>query len=214
MDFPAVQSTLTDLPDTFTSNAGPYPQLVDSWTTALALFTTGSDGIAAQANFNSAVGGWIDTWGLAFGIGRLATESDSTYQARILALMSAVVGTVPAIQIWISLYAPGGSVSENSPGPGYTITLPSAITTLQYQQFFDGLQYIRPVGVPVIINASSGGLFLGTSTFMGTDQVMGSYLSTGGGAIASPWGAIQNNASLRIPDLYLTDPTLNPSLAA
>ena len=213
MQFPDVQATLNDLPDTFTSTTGVYPQLVDSWTTALALFTTSSDGIAAQADFNSAVGGWIDAWGLAFNIGRLATESDYIYRARIVALLNAIVGTLPAIQIWIALYAPGASVAVNDPLPGYTISLPLTITSLQYQQFFDGLQYIRPVGVPVIIAALRGGLFAGTTTFAGLDTVMGSYLDTGTSVVSPPWSAVVNNASLRIPDLLLTDPVLNPSLA-
>lgn len=217
MDFASVQATLNDLPFTFRKTTAPYTQLVDAWSSMLALFTDGVDGTMDQAlpsglTFSSAIGGWIDVWGLAFNIGRLPTESDYIYRARILAILSAIVGSVPAIQIWIALYAPGGSVAENLPAAGYTITLPAALSALQTMQFFDGLQYVRPVGVPIALLSQSGGLYLGTVDFAGLDDTEGSYLAggTAGAPLSIP--AVQDNAQPAVPDLYLTDNFLNPGL--
>ena len=218
MNFASVQATLNDLPYTFRKTTTPYTQLVDAWSVMLALFTDGVDGTIAQTlppgtTFLDAVGGWIDVWGLAFNIARLPAESDHLYQARVLQLLSAIIGSAPAIQIWIGLYAPGGSVSENLPAVGYTIRLPSAMTDLQNTQFFGGLQYVRPVGVPISFVAATTGLYLGTIDFAGLDTVQGSYLAGGAAGTASLLPAVQNNALPQIPTLFLTDPTLNPSLA-
>lgn len=212
MDFEAVQAALNDLPLTFKKLTTPYTQIIDVQTASLSIFTEGVDGTMTQPVFANAYGGWLDVWGLVFGVQRLTDEGDAAYAARIQWLLLAWVGTVPGLQALLDLLAPGGSVTENLPTVGYSIELPSAMTLQQIGAFFLLIQYIRPAGVPFTVSQVRGGLFLGTIVFMGRGQVMGSYLTdaTKGFPLTIP--ALVNSAQPLLPDLYLVDPSLNPSL--
>ena len=132
MDQPAVLAQLNDLPATFRPNGNPYGQLVGSVAGALSLFTTGADATMAQVlSFGGAVDGWVDVWGLLFGIPRDANEGNIPYALRVAETVTAWVGTVPAIQAWLNLFAPGGTVKENAAGLGYVVTLPTGTTAAQ-----------------------------------------------------------------------------------
>lgn len=209
MDFTDVQAQLNDLPLTFKRPESPYTWLVDALSTELALFTEGVDDTVQQGVFVNALDGWLDVWGLIFDIARQPDEANAAYMARISETVLAWVGTLPALQAWIALFAPGGSVIENV-GLGYSITLPSTLTTSQIFYFLQTLNRIRPAGVPFTVNAIAGGLFLGTINFLGEGMVAGSYLTASTTAFVIPIGPTTNNAAPQLPDLYFIDPTLNP----
>jgi hypothetical protein len=214
MDFPAVRATLLDLPSTFTRQQAWFTQLMDSLAYEVAIETTGSDDIAAQAiAFTNAIDGWIDIWGLLFGIPRNPGEGNAPYSSRIQATILALVGTAPAIQIWLNLFAPGGTVATNPGGLGYSITFPAAMTTAQIVAFLVSLNRIRPDGVPFMATQGGGALYLGTIDYLGKGNVLGDYISGGASPAAQELAAVTLSAAPLIPSLYLSDPILNPSLA-
>ena len=212
MDFAAVLAQLSDLPSTFTRSGAPYTQYIDSLSSPLALFTNGTDAVVKQLTFGSTLNGWLDTWGLIFDLPRKNDEADSLYSARISETLLAWVGTVPALQVWINLFAPGGSIAEYASGVGYAITLPATLTPAQITAFFLTLSRIRPVGVPFTVNQLAGGLYLSTLNFLGEGRMPGAYLysTVSLGPVFNV--ASTNNAAPQLPDLYFVDPMLNPSL--
>lgn len=211
VDFPAVEAQLNDLPSTFTRPAGWYPQLIDAIASSLSLYTQGEDAELTQiATFGNAVNGWLDIWGLLFGIPRNANEADQAYEIRIQRLISAWVATVPAVQTWMNFYAVGGSVTENVPGPGYTLLFPGSVTIAQIQDFLTSFNRIRPIGVPFLLEQAGLGLYLGTDEFLGDGRVAGNYLTALGTPVFLSMAASTPNAVPLLPTLLLTDPTLNP----
>lgn len=214
MNFLAVLASLNDLPDTFRKSAPPYTQIIDSLASSLALLTAGEDATINQVStYGIAVDGWLDVWGLLFGVPRNQNEANTTYTTRIRNTVLAWVGTVPAIQAWMDVYAPGGTVTENSNGFGYVLTFPANMTQAQIRDFVQSLRRIRPIGVPFNGQQSGIGLFLGTDIFMGLDQLAGSYLTGGLQSVGSNDGATTLSSQTLLPTLYLFDPTINPSLA-
>lgn len=98
MNFQAVLAQLNDLPATFRPNGNPYAQFINALASAQSLFTVGADATMAQAaSFNGAIDGWIDVWGLLFGVPRNQTEGNIPYATRIAETVLAWVGTLPAI---------------------------------------------------------------------------------------------------------------------
>ena len=210
MDFSSVQAILNDLPPTFTRPGAPYTQLVDAETGALVAYTLGADGMAAQAaSFANAQDGWLDVWGLIAGVPRQDGEANAPYATRIGETLLAWVGTLPALQQWLDLFAPGGQVAENLTGLGYSVTLPGSMTAAQAAAFIATLNRVRPAGVPFSLNGGNNGLFLGTVNFLGEGRTQGAYLSTGASAAAPDLSPMTNNAAPLLPTLYLTDPSLN-----
>lgn len=213
MDFPTILARLNDLPNTFTRQGAPYTQLMDSIALSLAEYSLSMDATTAQIqNFSGPpLDGWLDVWGLLFGVPRNSNEANSSYSTRITRVVLAWVGTLPAIQAWVNFYAPGGSVVDNAPsGVGYTITIPSTMTAQQILYFLTSLNRIRPVGVPFTVQQIVGGLFLGTDEFLGLGLVQGSYLANGIITLSLPQGPSTANSVPIIPTLYIDDPTLNP----
>lgn len=210
MDFKAVLGILNDLPPTFKRPNPPYIQLMDSQASALAFWTLGTDGLVQQVSFASAVDGWLDCWGLLMGIRRVANEGNGPYATRLNETVLAWVGTLPAIQRWLNLFAPGGTVVENASGLGYAITLPAGMTAIQIAAFLSGLNRIRPAGVPFTLQQQADGLYLGTDVFYGGGMVAGSYLVSGAIPVNSFLGAVTDSAQPLLPTLLLTDPTINP----
>jgi hypothetical protein len=214
MDLPSVLARLNDLPRTFKRQGPPYTQLIDSIGWQLALFTLSADTTSQRAlTFSPALEGWLDVWGLLWGVPRQQNEANSSYATRIVRTVLAWVGTLPAIQAWLNFYAPGGTVTENLPGLGYAITLPANMTLAQITAFLLSLNRIRPAGVPFIISQVVGGITLGTDIFLATGAPKGAYLSMAVNAIPLPIGATTNNTVPLLPSTYFDDPTLNPSLA-
>lgn len=213
MDFPAILARLNDLPNTFKRQGPPYTQQMDSIARALALFTISADATIQEAHaFSVNLDGWLDVWGLLWGVPRQQNEANSSFSTRITRTVLAWVGTLPAIQAWIDFYAPSGSVTENLPTVGYTIILPQSMTLTQIQNFLISLNRIRPVGVPFTVSQVGGGVFLGTDEFIGQGLVMGSYLSGGVVFLTLPQGPSTPNSVPLIPTVLMDDSTLNPGL--
>lgn len=210
MNFADIAGILGDLPTTFTRVGHPYDQFIDSVTTALARYTTTADGVQTQiATFPGAVDGWLDTWGLLWSLPRQVNEANSAYATRIQETVLAWMGTLPAIQTWLSLFASGGTVQENT-GLGYNINLPAALTPSQVLNFLVSLNRIRPAGVPFTVNQIGVGTYLGTIDFLGDGAMVGDYFALGTQSLALPLGATQLSALPLLPLLFLTDPSLAP----
>jgi len=204
MNFQAVIAQLTDLPATFQPPGNPYAQFINALASAESLFTSGADATMAQAvSFSGAIDGWIDVWGLLFEVPRNQGEGNIPYATRIAETVLAWVGTLPAIQMWIALFAPGGSVVENASGLGYAITLPATMTLPQVITFLVSLGRIRPAGVPFSVQQTGTGLYLGAEAFLGAGATIGSYLVNTGTAPTSLLNATTCNAQPLIPDLFL-----------
>jgi len=218
MNFAQVQQVLNDLPATFLRQGAPFTQLTDSLTDGEALYTQAADGILAQTGFAIAGAGWLDLWGLLFGVPRESNEADSFYRSRIVFTVTSGNGTALGIQLWILIvWRVQVTVTENLPNLGYTVTFPATVTQAQIQQIMAALGRIRPAGVPITgVFALSGAAVLQTVNFLSAPRVTGAFMSSN--SESAPLGvsipAATNNAQPLIPDLYLTDPTLNPSLAA
>jgi hypothetical protein len=215
MNFAAVLAQLNDLPSAFTRPGPPYTWLAASLAVSDALSTeTCDDTVAQTLTFANAQDGWIDVWGLLFNMPRNQNEANSLYAARIQETVLAWVGTLPALQAWIALFAPGGSIAENISGLGYVITLPAAMSQTQVQNFLQSLNRIRPAGVPFSVNVAAGGLFAGTANFTGGGGggVMGDYLSAATSSLALGISPTTQNSVPLLPTTLLVDPTINPSL--
>lgn len=211
MDFPAVEGQLNDLPNTFTRPTAWYTQLIDSVTMELSQFTLGEDATFTQvSSYGLAIDGWLDLWGLLWGVPRNDNEANSTYATRIQRTVLAWVGTLPGMRAWVNFYAPGGSVTENPDGLGYVLVLPSAMTLAQIIAFLASFNRIRPAGVPFTLFQSGSGPFLGTTEHLGQGILVGAYLPAGEVGSTLPIGAGTPNAAPLIPTLYMTDPTINP----
>lgn len=215
MDLGAIYGVLGDLPSTFRRAGAPYTQFVDSTATSLVELTAGADAVWTQVLvFGNALDGWLDTWGLLWGIPRTDNEGNGPYAVRIQETVLAVVGTMPGMQIWIDLFAPGGSVAENASGLGYKITLPPSMTSAQIDAFLLTLNRVRPIGVPFTVEQLSAGTFLGTIAFLGSgSRVPGDYLSANPTSVGLPIGANTLSARPLLPSLLFVDPTINPSFA-
>jgi hypothetical protein len=210
MNFSDVQAQLNDLPDTFKRQGAPYTQMIDALSGGLNTFTVGVDGVVAQvASFDQAQGGWLDLWGLLFLVPRDRNEGDAPYGVRIAETVLAWVATLPALQAWIDLFAPGGTAAENPPTWGYAITLPPTLALSGVIEFLENLGRIRPAGVPFTLQQAAGGLYLGTEAFIGLGMVQGSYLVEPTSAQALAIAATTNNARVLIPTTYMTDPSIN-----
>lgn len=214
MDFPTVLARLEDLPSTFRRDGPPYSQLIDSIASAIAIFTNSSDATSVQVqSFPAATDGWLDVWGLLWGVARNEGEANVPYATRITRTVLAWVGTLPALQQWAIFYAPGASVSENADGLGYTFTLPPSMTSAQVATFLQSLNRIRPAGVPFLATQVGGGLFVGTVEFLGTGNTPGNYLSSSVNDVTAAIPISTPNSVPLLPTLLFTDPTINPSYA-
>lgn len=210
MDQGAVLARLTDLPSTFTRQGAPYVQIIGAIGAALATFTGAADATEGQVqNFSVALDSWLDVWGLLWGVPRNQGEPNGSYAPRIGRTVLAWVGTVPAIQAWLDLYAPGGTVTENAGSLGYSIDFPANMTLAQIQSFLASLGRIRPAGMPFSVQQTGFGVFLGAHAFLGTND----YLGAGTQSVAPTLSASTSNAVPLLPSLYFDDPTINPSLA-
>lgn len=212
MDFPTVLARLNDLPNTFKRNGPPYTLLMDSIAWQLTMFTLAADATSQQViAFGAALDGWLDVWGLLWGAPRQQNEANANYALRISRTVLAWVGTLPAIQIWLNFYAPGGTVAENPSGFGYAIIFPSSMTLATINMFLASFNKIRPAGVPFAAFQALGGITLGTDIFLDTGAPKGAYLSSVLNQIPLPLSSSTPNTVPILPTLYFSDPTLNPS---
>lgn len=231
MDFQDVQQQLTDLPRTFLRQTVPFTQWLDSLTAMLTRDTGALDRLLEQIqSIANARFGWLDTWGLLFGIVRQSNEADQFYRARIIYEVNAGGGPAVAIAKWIkAVWRVDAQITETLGQVGYNVVFQTVITVPQAIQILQSLARVRPAGVPILSifipgsvgpGGTGGGLFLDTINFLDlAPDVTGAYLvdvgGGGGGGGATPIGnfglsAATNSAQPILPDLLLTDPTLNP----
>ena len=206
MDFQQVQSQLNDLPSTFTRSGAPWTQYIDAISAALNRLTIGGDGVSAQLTFPNAQYGWIDVWGLMFGIQRNPNEANATYMGRISLVAVPEVGTPNGIAHYIEVaYGIAASVVESF-APGYAIQLSdNNITLAQITNILQNLSVIRPAGVPFQLYLGIG-TYLDTVNYLDAPRIIGAYLN---GALPPGISAGTPNSQPLLPTLFLTDPTLN-----
>lgn len=216
MDFPAVQKILDDLPTTFKRPGPPYRQWVDALSAGLYRLTESADGTASQLAFPNAQFGWLDLWGTLFNVPRILNESDQIYAGRII--YTVTIGGGPGVVIcnWIKqIWGQDSTVTDNPNATGYTVAIQGSLPTSTVLAILQSLIYARPAGVPFVALISSNiGPYLDTVNFLDAALVTGAYL--GAGTVAASGLALNpatNNAPVLLPDLFLTDPTLNPSLS-
>lgn len=216
MDFEAVQTQINDLPATFKRLGNPFQQWIDALTAELARNTNASDAVLQQIDlFVNAQFGWLDIWGLLFDIPRLNNEADGPYRARIQYNVLAGAGPPVAIAKWIkAVWRVDVTVVENLPNLGYTIEFPATVSDTFAITILASLVRIRPAGVPITGTSRAGvGLYLNTVNFLDAPNVTGAYLSASGIDQGAPAiGPATNNAQPAMPETFLVDPTINPSL--
>ncbi len=206
-----VRAQLNDLPPTFKRDQDLYRQIIDMESMPLGRHVGALYGIMAQLNFQNAKYSWIDIWGLLFNVPRQTGEADSIYRTRISQTLLAWVGTIPGLIVWTGFrLGVAATVEEWSPGPGYSITIPSSLTAQQINNYLEGLNRIRPAGVPFRLYLQTSGLYVGTIEFLGDHKVTGAYLSAGTTAYALSISSSTVNAQPVLPRFYFVDPTLNP----
>ena len=216
MNFAQVQKQLENLPPTFLRNSTPFTQYMDALTAGMLRGAAPIDNMMAMvSNITNARYGWLDVWGLLFNVPRFVNEQDANYLARIQYEVTAGGGTPVGICKWIlAVWGVSTEVLENLPSVGYQVIFPATLTTLQIQTILNSLIRIRPAGVPITIGAlSPDGLYLQTINFFGASDVTGAYLAAGSVVSTVFLNVSTNNTTPLLPDLFLTDPTLNPSLA-
>jgi hypothetical protein len=210
MNFATVQQQLNDLPVTFRRIGVPYTQFIDSLAAAMTRLTMAVDGLLTQGNFSTAVYGWLDAWGLLFNIARRICLADSLYRTEISYATTVHGGPPLAIGFWLYvIYGVQVEIVENFPGVGYMIYFPATVSVASAQAMLHSLSIVRPAGVPFNAQLRTIGTYLRTVDFLGAPKATGAYL--GGGQSAIPLGisASTNSSVSNLPDLFLTDPTLN-----
>lgn len=217
MQWSDILARLNDLPGTFLRN-GPTGEPFSYWQNALAagLYkdANASDGAVNQATFANAVGHWIDVWGQIFDIPRSSGETDAHYIARIEFLLTVEGGSPASISAFFTQAENINTVlSENFSACSWSVSLSSGLATNELNQVANDLRYVRPAGVPFNMLVLSGGLYVGTLNYSGAARVTGSYLNSPVKQFLPNISPNTNNAQPTLPTVYLTDPTINPSLA-
>ena len=210
-----VLKTLNDLPSTFTRSGPNFAAFQASLTNGLHKFTGSVEGALLQAQPTQAVGKWLDVVGKLRNIPRFNDESDSDYLTRITYLLTTAGGPPNALLgVMMTIGQTSATITENFSACSWSINViggtPSGATL---SQITSSLGYVRPAGVPYAINVSAGGLFLNTLNYLGRPRVTGAYITNASTNLPLNLSANTNNAINLLPTTYLTDPTLNPSLA-
>lgn len=225
MNFAQVQAQLNDLPLTFKRPGQPYSQWVDALTAGLVRYSGAVDQLLFEVqSIANGQFGYLDIWGMLFGIIRRNNESDDLYRARIIYIITAGGGTPTGMATWIKhVWNVDATITEDFVHVGYVVTLFGSLTLAQIIAIIQSLIYIRPAGVPFRVASqtvvSAGGMYIETINFVDfAPYVTGAYLASTGAVGASgvgiPLNAATDNAQPILPDLFLTDPTLNPNLPA
>ena len=70
-----------------------------------------------------------------------------------------------------------------------------------------------PAGILTACEVTGGGLYLNTINYLGRDRVTGSYIGQSVTAFSFQIPNSTNNVTSSLPTVFLSDPTVNPSLA-
>lgn len=217
MDFSQITAQIADLPSAFTRPGAVYQQLQNSFSGALLRGCSASDGIIGQLGFQNATGVWLDAWGKLYGLSRKANEADSVYKARITFTLLCGKGPPIAIRTFVETAEgiPDATIVENLPNVGWNMNITTSVSSETLNQVANDVVYVRPAGVPFgPFSVLRGGSYLGTVNYLGAGRVTGAYifnpLTTFNFAIPES----TNNSLSQLPTTFLSDPTINPSLAA
>ena len=216
MQWADINYQLGDLPDTYKRSGPTYEWVMNSLTAALDRYTSSSNGIVSMTTFANAQGKWLDFWGqLLGGIARLNEQTDADYMALITQTILEGKGPPVAILDYVKLiYGIKASITENFPSVGWYLKFGSSFPQSQYNQLALTLGNVRPAGVPFTpFKILGGGLFLGTINYLGRDRVTGSYIGQPVTAFSFQIPNSTNNVTSSLPTVFLSDPTVNPSLA-
>ena len=209
MQWADVLARLQSLPTTFRRPPGTYTFLENAETAAVTRYTAADDAQSAQTTLLGAAGRWVDVFGLLLGIPRLPAEADSAYVTRIVVTTTAGKGPGVAIELFLLLsLGVQATVTDSPTATGYVVNIPGGTALAPV---LAAIAYVRPAGVPFVVNQVAGGPYMGTVDFLGRGRATGSYL-TAPMTTASPTGSATNSAQATLPTTFLTDPTLNPSL--
>lgn len=215
MDWAAVASQLADVPDTYKRPGDTFTWLFNSYVAGLFRYTSAADGTTEQLDFEQAIGTWLDVWGQLFNFRREDGESDGAYRTRIQFLLLCGKGPPVSIEKYINVVEGlTALVVERFPDCGYEVRI-GIQTAARYLQIASNLRYVRPAGVPFLpFLVLRGGLYLGTINYFGVaPSVTGAYMTDPTDEITPSIGAATNNSVPLLPTTYLTDITINPSLA-
>jgi hypothetical protein len=213
MQLSDVLERLESLPATFTRNGPNYGYLQSAIAAALSRYTTSQDDTNAQESINVAGYRWLDCFGLLYGIPRFSgAESSVDYLARIEATLVSARGTPVAIEQYLALITGlGVSVEEDTAADNYSITLTGAVSAALLARVNSGIGFVRPAGVPFMLDVAVGGLFMSTINYGGRGRVTGAYLINSSNTTKPNIAANTNSALPGLPTDYLTDPSLNSS---
>ena len=216
MNWSAVQSILASLPSGYTRSGSTFADWQNSLTAGVSRLTTGIDTVNSQTTFATAQGNWLTLWGTLLGVSRTPPESDTAYSMRITETVVSGRGTPVGIESYL-LEALGitSTVVENFPTVGYAVSLQPGTTLTSFQKaaFAGNLNAVRPAGVPYNVTQLNGGLFLGTGNYLGGTGFQGSWLQPLSVASGFSTAPSTNSVVSSLPTTWITDITVNPSLA-
>jgi hypothetical protein len=214
MQWSDVLARLNDLPSTFLRQGPNFTEFQNSLVNGLHKFTNGTEGAINQAQPTQAIGRWLDVVGRARNIPRFNNEADAAYLERITYLLTTPGGPPSAILGLLGILGlVNTTLTENFATCSWSASISSGLGAARLSQITTSLGYVRPAGVPYNLGVSTGGLYLNTLNYLGRPRVTGAYLVSSINAAALNMSTNTNNAICLLPTTYLTDPTLNPSLA-
>ncbi len=208
MNYNDVLSALRSLPPTFRRIGNNYAGFEASFARFLSLHTNSADAIWNNLILSNATGPWLDLWGAILGLPRLPGEADTLFRLRLQTTYMTPVGTSDGITaILLLAFGLATTVTETS-GGGYIINLSQPVTNATLANIFATLSYIRPAGVPFIINATSGGLILDSINYFGGSKVTGSYLGSPTRSTLLGANAYTGAIPSSLPSILFSDPIL------
>lgn len=211
MQWDEVQSVLNSLPATYRRPGRDYVAWQTSVTAALTRMTVAVDAIAGQTTFTGALGKWLDVWGLLLGVARTGI-ADPLYLGIITGTLLAGRGTLVGITNYLGvLYGIPATAIDDLPNVGWSLALTpgSTLTPAQIAQLPTWLAYIRPAGIPYVVQATLSPGFMSTGNFFGAVNFPNSWFTSGSSIFPIRNQNATNNNSPQIPTDWLTDPTLN-----
>lgn len=215
MQIQDIINQLNDVPATFQRPGTGFQQLMLGEVIQLFRYCNAVDGMSAQTSLSTAEGPWLDVWGGLFNIPRNANETDDAYYHRISFTLTSGRCTPVAIVLWIiNTLGLQVTISENFMQCRWTLTFSTPLTSAQYTALAQNLGYVRPAGVPFLpFNAGAGGLYLGTVNFSNEPRMTGAYFDNPTIGFIPVIAPNTDNATPLLPTTFLTDTTINPSLA-
>ncbi len=218
MTYDDVLTQITTLPSTYLRSGAIFEDLMSSFAFSISRYTNSADALQAMLNIETMDYKWLNLIGIITGINRLNNETISQYRTRIQSIIAESQGTPVSILEYLQGIGINSTYSDYFSGPGvfgtsgYTLDIETPSSN--YNGIAVSLARVRPAGVPFAFNVLNGGFYVDSINFVEAWDVTGAYL-------VNPYTNLDytiptttnNNNSLGIPTTFLTDPTINPSLA-